>query len=379
MKKSYIKIFLLELVSLLIMLINNFMFNNSNVYILIVILLFGLIILDLILCKEKSNYYRSKDVTFNIIIYTVSVLLLTYILGIFVAYSKTPNYFNVKGLVDYIIPTILTIVISEIFRCRLIRKSEGSVILIIFTTIFFICVDVILKINNSTFISNYNTLIFFIYYLVPSIAKNILCVYIAYKVGYKSSIVYRLIIEGYTYVIPIIPDFGEYINSIIRLLIPSILLFILMKTLKEETEEETIYSKNTLFSKIQYIFITILVSVCIYLTSGNFTYFSMAIGSGSMRTLINKGDIVIAKKLTEKTKEKVKKGDILIYKHGNTVIVHRIVDIYRDKDEFIVYTKGDANKDIDNYPIYTSMMIGVVKTYIPFLGYPTILINNRLK
>lgn len=376
MKKSYIKILILEVVLVLIMLFNNFVINNSNVYLLICILLIGLLILKFMLGHEKTNYWRSKDIVLNIIIYTILVLLLTYILGIFISFSRTPNYWNISGITKYIIPTVLIIIISEILRFSLIQKSEGSKILIIFTTIFFVVIDLILKINTATFISSYSTFIFITYYLLPSIAKNILCVYICRKVGYKPAITYRLIMETYTYFIPLIPDFGDYINSMVRLLIPSILIFILIKILKEEPKEEIIYFENTIFDKINYVLIILLVTICIYLTSGNFRYFTMAIGSGSMRSKINKGDMIIIKKLEEEEKTKVKKGDILVYRYGSTVIVHRIVDIYSSANQFIVYTKGDANEEMDNYPIDTKMMIGVVKTNIPLIGYPTILLNN---
>lgn len=376
MKKSYIKILVLEIVLVLVMLFNNFVMNNSNVYLLIGILLVGLLILKLMLGHEKNNYWRTKDIILSIIIYTVLALLLTYVLGIFVAFSRTPNYWNLNGMIDYIIPSILLIVVSEILRTSIIQKSEGSKILLILTVLFFIVVDIILKINTTTFKSTYNTFMFCAYYLLPSIAKNILCVYICSKVGYKPTIVYRLIMETYSYFAPIIPDFGDYINSLVRLLIPSILIFALSKNLKEDTREETIFVKNTIFDKIKYVLSITLIVTCVYLTSGNFSYFSMAIGSGSMRTLINKGDIVVVKRLKEEDKTKVKKGDILVYKYGNTIIVHRIVDIYKDSNEFVVYTKGDANEKADNYLVDTKMMIGVVKTTIPFIGYPTVLINN---
>lgn len=218
---------------------------------------------------------------------------------------------------------------------------------------------------------------FISYYLLPSIAKNILCVYICSKVGYKPAIIYRIIMEMYSYFVPLIPDFGDYINSMIRLLIPSILIFILVNNLKEEPKEETIFYENTIFDKIKYGLTILVIAICVYFTSGNFTYFTMAIGSGSMRELINKGDMIVAKKLKEEEKTKVKKGDILVYRYGSTVIVHRIVDIYKDSREFVVYTKGDANDDIDNYKIDTEMMIGVVKTHIPFIGYPTVFLNSN--
>ena len=54
--------------------------------------------------------------------------------------------------------------------------------------------------------------------------------------------------------------------------------------------------------------------------------------------------------------------------------INNIIDI---KDEFYIYTKGDANKEYDKYKITKDMVIGVVKFKIPFIGYPTVLLNEK--
>ena len=44
--------------------------------------------------------------------------------------------------------------------------------------------------------------------------------------------------------------------------------------------------------------------------------------------------------------------------------------------ETIFYTKGDANHDIDNYKITEDMIIGTVNVKIPYIGYPTVWLNE---
>ena len=90
---------------------------------------------------------------------------------------------------------------------------------------------------------------------------------------------------------------------------------------------------------------------------------------------INKGDVVVIEKLDGKF-DNLKVGQVVAYKYGNIIIVHRLVDIVKVEDEYYFYTKGDANTDIDNYPIRESMMIGIVNIRVPYVGLPTVWLNE---
>ena len=85
-----------------------------------------------------------------------------------------------------------------------------------------------------------------------------------------------------------------------------------------------------------------------------------------------KGDVVII----NQEDKRIEKGDIIAFKKEGTVIIHRIQQIIKTKDEYLVYTKGDANRNPDNYKITKDMILGVVKYRIPYVGYPTILLNE---
>ena len=48
----------------------------------------------------------------------------------------------------------------------------------------------------------------------------------------------------------------------------------------------------------------------------------------------------------------------------------------KTKNEYFIYTKGDANHNPDNYKITKDMILGVVKCKIPYIGKPTVLLNE---
>ena len=75
--------------------------------------------------------------------------------------------------------------------------------------------------------------------------------------------------------------------------------------------------------------------------------------------------------------DELEKGEIIAYKYGGRVIVHRINDLIKKDKTIIIYTKGDANNDVDGWKVTPDMIIGIVKNKIPAIGYPTIWLNER--
>ena len=120
---------------------------------------------------------------------------------------------------------------------------------------------------------------------------------------------------------------------------------------------------------------TFIIIILVYFTSGYFTYSSLAIASGSMEKVLSKGDVVIIKNIFNNY-DVLKEGQIIAYKYENVIVVHRIIKILDEKDKKYIYTKGDANLQPDNYVVLEENVIGIVKFKIPFIGLPTVWLNN---
>ena len=74
--------------------------------------------------------------------------------------------------------------------------------------------------------------------------------------------------------------------------------------------------------------------------------------------------------------DSIKKGDVLAFKYDKVTIVHRVVNIAQDQGHYYFYTKGDANNHEDNFTIEEEMIIGVVNIRIPWIGIPTVWLNE---
>ncbi len=99
-----------------------------------------------------------------------------------------------------------------------------------------------------------------------------------------------------------------------------------------------------------------------------FGYGAAVVLSGSMEPEFSKGDLIFVKETLEYAE-----NDIVVFQDGNTLVVHRIIEI----DEDTITTKGDANNAADE-PITQEMIKGEVIGCIPFVGEIVNLIKTPL-
>ena len=376
MKKSYIKILIISIFVIFLCIFNAFYLKKFTISSLYFLLLLLLIIIKFILGFEKDRHRYIKEISLEIIVNIIAFLLIFYLGGLLFGFAKTGNYFSFNSLFKIVIPLVLYIIIKEYLRYILIIKSSESLFLIILVTIVFIAIDntIAFSINDISF--SKNTFLLIALTFIPSITENILCSWISYYFGFKPAILYLLIIKMYAYFLPIVPNPNEYIYSIVFFLLPIIILFNLKCWLmrdKVNKKIETIRKKTFL----PYIFLSLVIFLLVYFVSGYFKYYAVAIASGSMAPTINIGDVAIIDQLVNS--DDLELGNVIAYNYNGKVIVHRINKLIKKDQTIVIYTKGDANSNVDNWKVTPDMLIGVVRKKIPAIGYPTVWINERFK
>ena len=93
---------------------------------------------------------------------------------------------------------------------------------------------------------------------------------------------------------------------------------------------------------------------------------------------INKGDVVLLRKLSEEEIKQLKVGQVLIFRQEGKIVVHRISKIYKSGKEMFFKTKGDHNNDEDNYLIEVSQVLGTTDHKIRYIGYPTVMLYEKM-
>jgi len=373
MKKSYKKMLIYQIIIFLIFILNSFISNILGGYNFVLFLALSLILFKFLFGFEKDRHRYTKDVIYEILILLLTFFVLFYLFGVIIGFAKT-NYLNWYGIKTFIIPLILTIILKEKLRYMMLKKSEESTFLTVITIMLFIFLDITEAIYYAKFNSIYNIFMFASLSLLPAISSNIVCSYVSKQTGYKPTILYLLITKLYAYLLPIIPNPTEYLTAIINLILPVLLGYKIHSFLDKDKDTyiDRDYNKKRVKSLGLPIVLTI---VIVYFTSGYFKYYALAIASGSMSPKIKKGDIVIVEKIKDKY-DKIKEKDVIAYEYNGIIIVHRVEKILDLHGMYYFYTKGDANSSSDNYAIDQSMIIGVVRMDIPYIGWPTVWLNE---
>ena len=373
--KSYYTVFLVETVIMFLVILNSFNSILSNVYVLPFILFICDVIFFFVLGFEKTNKRLNKIVDFDIFMFSMVFLILYYLFGIIIEYAKSNNYLTLYGLTVFIIPTILKIIFKEHLRNSLLTKSGDNKFLIIYSVILFIMIDILPALSILNMSNMHDVFIFTALVLLPSITVNAVATYINIKVGYMPVIIYSLIFSLYQYVVPIVPNPSEYLKAIIDFILPILILFKVRKIVNKYSDEDKEIDRNYKKSSIILLIIPIILTIIIiYFVSGYFRYYALAIASGSMHPVFDRGSVVVTEQVNDKydNYNKLKEGEIIAFKAEKNIVVHRLIRIVNIGDEVYYYTKGDANEEEDNYLIKKENIIGIVRFKIPYIGYPTV-------
>ena len=378
-KKSYLIIDIFLSIFILFFLFNIFFIKNTSFIFSGITTTILFLILYFIFGFEKKNRRFTYETMFYICSYTVIYLISTYIIGIFSGFDRMVYTFSFSTLIKNIIPYLILIISSELLRSEITRKVENSLSPYVLVTILLVIVDCTIYLTTFNLSTGDGQIQFICNILLPSVSKNIMLLYISRIGGMYPTTIYRLLTELKMFIVPIEPSFGLYIDSVLSTIMPTILGFVVYFQLKQYQNKEVegkSYKQSKLYVYISVIIIGLFIVLMVTLTSQKFMYAAISIGSGSMTGTINKGDVVVYKKIGEY--EPVV-DDVLVFKKDGKLIVHRIIEVVDiNSTDKVYYTKGDANPTPDGYPLTKKDLVGIVKLRVKYLGIPSVYLNELL-
>lgn len=375
---KYITQLILELVLASLLFFNVFASKSLDTT-LCLISLSVFLILTVLLKQFKKPVLRNKIDGLLVVLGTTIILMgAFYMLGFKTGFSN--SYSSIfKNYISPIawIKVFLIVGLSELIRyvvvnieCRkkFFNFSYQALMVII---LFFVEMNIATKSYNF---SSFNQLYeFFALIFVQSISKNLLLNYVTKRYGIKPCLCYRLIMDLYIYILPIVPKINVFIEGVILLVFPYV-VYSLLKSLEDHNKLEPI-RKTKKHNKISTIIFSVVFAVLVALVSREFEYAMIAIGSGSMTGTVNKGDAIVYKKYHQNT-DTLKEGDIIVYVKENVTIVHRIYRIYNLDGETVYQTKGDYNENADNWVVKKGDITGMVKFRVLLIAWPSVYLNE---
>ncbi len=374
MKKGYIRLLIFSLLLIILSLFNAFVVNIFSGYKIVIFLLIVLVVFNQIFVMERNRRLYYRDILFEILLFSLTYFIVYYLLGLVVGLAWTSNYLTMPYITGILIPIILYCILREILRYNMISKADNNMLCTIIVIILFIILDISNAFYFTLFNSQYDVLKFIALAFLPAVSKNISYSYISKRIGYKPLIIFDLIFSLYLYILPIVPNINEYVMSIIYLIVPILFAFKILRFYEAKKNDKI--SSNYHAIKLKHAIVpAILVFTLVYFYSGYFRFYTIAVATGSMSPNINKGDVVIVDKKYSFNNLEV--GDIIAYRKEGVIIIHRIAKKVSFGDSYLLYTKGDANNNMDDFVIKEDMIVGNVKQRIRYIGYPTVWFNEK--
>lgn len=337
----------------------------------IVLLVFVLLVHNLFKHRRVLSINK-RTVTFIVLVSSLLLVILIYLSGVKFGFYKSSVPISFNSTVKIIIPLIVLILSSEFIRYIFISQESKYVNVIIFISCFL--VDVLICSNIREIQSFNNFMDLFGMVILPAFVSNFMYTYLVKKYGVYPNIAYRTIMILFPYIIPIVSGIPDALLSITMFIVP-LLLYTFIKSLYEGGKSYKDV-KATKFNYITYGLILVFCIIFVAVISCQFKYSAIVIATDSMSGEINRGDMIIYESYDSQT---ISVGDVIVFEKNDSTIVHRVVEIRNVNGQMQYYTKGDANKEIDEGFILSSNIIGCMNFKISYLGYPTLLLRSFIE
>ena len=375
MKKSLKQLLTIQIFMLLVIITGFFYGSIFENNLEVLFLLVSFIALYSVFKIDLKNDYKYKQILKIVITCLLFYFVFIYVAGLFTGFAKTIYTFNFNNFIYNIIPTIIYIILMECIRTIYINKSNNNKIIIILSCIIFILYDSFSKYYLYDFKVSDELYECIGLIVLTSIARNIFLTILCSKSNVINCVIYRIITEIYIFLVPIVPNFGPYINSVLEIALPLIIGLILIRPPIRILASP----KKSKYSRTLSVVITAILLLIVLLNSGFIKYQMFVIGSNSMNTYIYRGDVIIARRTNNKEIKNIKKGEILVFRYNNKIISHRVYKIIKRDNKLYFKTKGDNNDQVDDNIVKEKDIIGTVSFRIKYIGLPSIWLREALQ
>lgn len=330
------------------------------------ILMAGICAVTIVFIKKRGipNYVYPEIIMLMSVIALVFVMLY-YLTGLIFGFART-NYGSFgEVLLRYIIPIPVIIVATELVR-NVMRAQEDKAANIL-SYVSCVVADVLIHYSLADILSFRKFMDIVGMVFLPAVLSNLLYHYLAKRYGVIPNIAYRLIITLHPYIIPYISTIPNSLLAFVNLLVP-LAIYIFIDYLYEKKKRYAL-SRNSKIGIAAVLVLLVLMTLLVMLVSNVFRFGAYVIATESMTGELNKGDIAIYEKYDGQT---IEEGQVIVFKQGNSNVIHRVVDIENINGQNRYYTKGDINSENDEGFITDSNIKGLVDNKVPYLGYPTL-------
>ena len=321
--------------------------------------------------KRGVPHIRYREATLVCTLAAACGVVLLYLTGL--RFGFYGIRFSGDLLTTRILPLLFAVISGEILR-RILLVQRRQLVSIVSYLAFVLSDFALLSETANPFLSLSAFMTAFGSVLLPALTANLLCHYLSSTHGVRATLPYRLITLLYPYVFLTGVKMPSAMLSFVKILFPLLVLWFLHALY--ERRKMAVSRRNTAVQVVSTLLTVAIMVAVVAFVSGAFGYKLIVIVSPSMQGSINVGDAVIYESYDG---EILEEDQIILFRKQNTTIVHRIIEVKKINGVYRYYTKGDANDGPDTGYITSADIIGVAKTNVPYLGYPTVWMHELFK
>lgn len=352
-------------------------FFQESTRIVIMIIWIALAVISMPIENDHTRFKSKNEKIKTTLIIVIIYYIIYFLLGLIVGYRRSPysrSFFMIVKNLFYIVGLIA---LQDYVRTKVMNNQRKKINYVLFTIIF-----TLLRLDYTqgieVFSSGEKVFEYFASIVIPELAKSCVCSYMAISGGTLLVYAYSIPVALYQVLCPIFPDLNWFLTSIFDIFI-SLILFLYNNY--EHTIKTTRLTRREKkkISPIRSIPILMVLLFVVAFIAGFLPVKPVAIMSYSMVPTFSRGAVVISVKVSGDDLNKLKVGDILHYRAENGEVIHRIIGIEKDKNGKILFrTQGDNNNTPDKNLVEEEQVIGCVKIYVPYIGYPSVWFSEKI-
>ncbi len=376
MKNDKIKLYLITATLPIVVALSFFLPNDlyKNLYIAVICALYYLLTV-IFVKKKKAPLKERRQILIITLAWAVGLIALRFLSGIKFGFYANP--FARVYIWKYILPFSATIIFSENIRRAVVCAENKTVGAIAYISLTFVEVALFYKNGALKSFSGAADLAGMI--IFPAIASNLLYTFLTARYGALPSILYRILLALYPYLLTVMPATTDILLSAVKIMAPLVLAaFLRALFCKGEVRlyATSKFKSSKIIARASLCLAGIFAVGYLMLSSCAFGYGLIVIATPSMTGAINVGDGVIYRSYSG---EVIEEGDIIVFKRDKMSIVHRVVSVEYDGSSLRYYTKGDANEANDASFVTSSDIEGKVLLRVKYIGMPTVLLRELFK
>ena len=327
--------------------------------------------------KDKLlSLKNKKEVIMYVVIFIISYFTIYFSLGYLIGFGYNPYNRSLAGLLLNFWSLIPALFAKEYIRNYMVKNSDNKKtwVLILIALLFTLPELNVLQIG--TYFSGTTGFFNFLFeYLIPVFATSFFLTYISSLSNCIITFAFRAFPVLLKLILPILPDINWLLMSMIDTTF-AFLGFVIIKYRVGYLNKENDNSDYKVYSVKNWLIPLGILAIFMVFALGYMPIRPVVIATDSMYPKIEKGDIVLISNIDM---DDIEVGNIIQYRMDNYTIIHRVEEIgTNNQGEKYLVMKGDNNNTVDLLPVKEDQISGIVKLRVPYLGYPTLLVNQLI-